>query len=92
MFGDEYIFQYISQRFEEEQKTLIYQIYLTDALQIIAENTARFGGGKAMGKRYYDIIDKGANEPQRTSEEIIATITKQLAEMAGKEESTDECI
>ena len=45
-----------------------------------------------MGKRYYDIIDKGTNEPQRTSEEIINTISKQLAEMAGKEESTDECI
>ena len=45
-----------------------------------------------MSKRYWDIIDKGADEPQRTSEEIIATITKQLEEMTGKEESTDECI
>ena len=45
-----------------------------------------------MSKRYWDIIDKGANEPQRTSEEIIATITKQLEEMAGKEETQDECI
>ena len=67
-------------------------MYLTDALQIIAENTARFGGGKSLSKRYWDIIDKGANEPQRTSEEIISTITKQLEEMTGKEETQNECI
>lgn len=45
-----------------------------------------------MSKRYWGIIDKGTDEPQRTSEEIIATITKQLEEMAGKEETQDECI
>ena len=45
-----------------------------------------------MGKRYWDIIDNGADEPQRTSEEVIATITKQIAEMAGKEEKQSECI
>lgn len=45
-----------------------------------------------MCKRYWDIIDKGADEPQRTSEEIIATISKQLEEMAGKEEKQNECI
>lgn len=45
-----------------------------------------------MRKRYWDIIDKGTDEPQRTSEEIIATISKQLEEMAGKEEKQNECI
>ena len=67
-------------------------MYLTDALQIIAENTARFGGVKSLSKRYWYIIDKGTDEPQRTSEEIISTITKQLEEMTGKEETQNECI
>ena len=45
-----------------------------------------------MVKRYSELFDKGHNEPQRTSEEIIATITKQLEEMTGKEETQNECI
>ena len=45
-----------------------------------------------MCKRYWDIIDTSHNEPQRTSEEIIATISKQIEEMAGKEEKQNECI
>jgi hypothetical protein len=61
-------------------------------LQCITENTARFGGGKSLSKRYWDMIDTSRNEPQRTSEEIIATISKQLEEMAGKEEKQNECI
>lgn len=92
MFGEDYIWQYIKQEFEKEQQETIYRVYLTDALQIISENTAHLGGGKAMGKRYWDIIDNGADEPQRTSDEVIATITKQIAEMAGKEEKQSECI
>ena len=43
-----------------------------------------------MSKRYWDMIDTSRNEPQRTSEEIIATISKQLEEMAGKEEKQNE--
>ena len=61
-------------------------------MQCISENTARFGGGKSISKRYWDMFDTGHAEPQRTSEEIIATISKQLEEMAGKEEKQNECI
>lgn len=68
------------------------EIYITDALQCISENTARFDGGKSLSKRYWDVIDTSHNEPQRTSDEIIATISKQLEEMAGKEEKQNECI
>lgn len=85
LFGEEYIWQYISQRFEDEQKAEIYRIYVTDALQLISENTARFAGGKVMGKRYYEIFDTGQDEPQRTSEDVIASISRQLDELSRKE-------
>lgn len=45
-----------------------------------------------VNKRYWDIIDKGTDEPVRTSEEIIATISRQIEEMAGKGEKQNECI
>ena len=38
------------------------------------------------------MIDTSHTERQRTSEEIIATISKQIEEMAGKEEKQNECI
>ena len=38
------------------------------------------------------MIDTSRNEPQRTSEEIIATISRQIEEMAGKEEKQNERI
>ena len=38
-----------------------------------------------MGKRYYEIFDAGQDEPQRTSEDVIASISKQLDELSRKE-------
>lgn len=45
-----------------------------------------------MGKRYYEIFDTGQDEPQRTPEDIIASISKQLDELSRKEENYNECI
>ena len=45
-----------------------------------------------MGKRYYEIFDTGQNEPQRTSEDVIASISRQLDELSRKEENYNECI
>lgn len=54
-----------------------FRVYLTDAAQIIAENTARIGGGRTISKRWAELA--GLNEPSRpadnrTAEEIIADI------------------
>lgn len=38
-----------------------------------------------MGKRYYEIFDTGQDEPQRTSEDVIANISRQLDELSRKE-------
>lgn len=45
-----------------------------------------------MVKRYSELFDKGQNEPQRTSEDVIASISKQLDELSRKEENYSECI
>lgn len=45
-----------------------------------------------MVKRYSELFDNGHNEPQRTSEDVIASISKQLDELSRKEENYSECI
>ena len=48
-----------------------YRAYITDALMAIAENTARFAGGRTMSGRWYD-----AYKPvdTRTGDEIALDI------------------
>ena len=65
-------------RKQEEEK--VYKIYVTDALKIIAENTARFAGGSSLNIRFYDIINPVKVET-RTSTEIINNISAKLASM-----------
>ena len=45
-----------------------------------------------MSKRYYELIDTGHSEPQRTSEDVINSICQQLDELSRKEENYSECI
>lgn len=46
---------------------------MTDALKSIAENTARFGGGSSMSKRYADIL-RPKPQDNRTGEQIAADV------------------
>lgn len=55
---------------------MIYQVYITDALKVIAENTAKFGGGSAITKRYFDMIDDRKPEPEKPVEQIIDEVIK----------------
>ena len=52
-----------------------YRLYVTDALNVIAFNTANAYGGKTMSKRYADIIDPKP-EDNRTAEQIIDSVVK----------------
>lgn len=38
-----------------------------------------------MSKRYWDIIETEQDEPQRTSEDVIASVCQQLDELSRKE-------
>lgn len=51
--------------------------YITDALMYISQNTANSAGGKAMGVRYYDVINPKPVET-RTAEEIINRFKEKL--------------
>ena len=37
-----------------------------------------------MNKRYYEIIDTDHNEPQRSGQDVIESISKQLDELSRK--------
>jgi len=58
---------------------------------VISENTARFAGGKTMTQRYYNIIHP-IDVPQRSSQEIIESISKQLDAIGKGKEDEDERI
>jgi hypothetical protein len=64
-------------RYESYQRELAYRIYVSDALRMIAENTARYGGGNYIKGRYANIINPEP-EDDRTQEEIVAKIREGL--------------
>lgn len=51
----------------------VYRIYVTDALRVVAENTAKFVGGHSIERRYIDVV-KPKKQDNRTCEEITADI------------------
>ena len=58
------------------------RVYITDALQIMGSNTARFVGGGEMSKRYMDLAYDFDNET-RTEEEIKSHIKDKLNALNG---------
>lgn len=52
---------------------------MTDALKIIAENTAKFAGGSVPKLRYKDIMDPKPEET-RSPEDIVNNIKSKLRE------------
>lgn len=52
---------------------MAYRVYVTDALRLTVENTAKYAGGSYIKARYIDIIEPKKQE-NRTGEEITADI------------------
>lgn len=67
--------RYCVARLNEREKTEAYRIYVTDALRVVAENTARFASGNYIKARYADIIEP-KKQDNRTCEEITADIVE----------------
>lgn len=61
------------------------EMYVTDSLQVTANNTARFAGGSEITKRYSDIIESLGKppEPERTADEVIAKMKAKMQEVTG---------
>lgn len=60
-------------RLNERAKTEAYRIYVTDALRLVAENTARYASGDYIKARYADMIEP-KRQDNRTCEEITADV------------------
>ena len=60
-------------RLNEKARNDAYRIYVTDALRLVAENTARYASGDYIKARYADIIEP-KKQDNRTCEEITADI------------------
>ncbi len=60
-------------RLNEKARNDAYHIYVTDALRLVAENTARYASGDYIKVRYADIIEP-KKQDDRTCEEITADI------------------
>lgn len=61
----------------KENRELALQVYLTDALKHISENTAKMVGGSYMAHRFADVLFP-QEKPQQTSEQVIDKIRKKL--------------
>lgn len=73
-------------RLNEREKTEAYRIYVTDALRIVAENTARYAGGNCIKARYIDVVEP-KKQDNRTCEEITADVVARCG-LEVKHEST----
>lgn len=73
-------------RLNEKARNDAYRIYVTDALRVVAENTARFASGNYIKARYADIIEP-KKQDNRTCEEITADIVVRCG-LVVKHEST----
>ena len=56
LLGRRYVVDHAAAFFRERQKKEVFCVYVTDALKVMTENTARFAGGSTINARYYDII------------------------------------
>lgn len=61
--------------FEQEQKKKMLDVYITDVVRMIAENTAKQGGGVYIKKRYIDFVD-GKQIEQKPPAQILDDLLK----------------
>lgn len=73
--------------FRRKQKEKIYQVYVTDALKMICENTGKMYGGLSPKYRYLELIDpidaKKQKEETRTAQEVIDHIKNKMTKLTG---------
>lgn len=62
----------------------LYEVYVTDALKAITENTAKMYGGSSLKLRYADLLENSnKQEETRTAEDIISNIKNKINKMGG---------
>lgn len=76
----------------EKQDKRLLEIYVTDALKIISENTSKMvSEGIALNTRYVDWVKqlKASKEPTESSEMIINRIKDRINALGEKNELTE---
>ena len=69
---------YFKARENEDEETTLYRAYVTDALRIVSENTAKqVSEGQYLSKRWIEIISPQP-EDARSGEEIAADVIRQM--------------
>lgn len=76
VMGRGYVVDYCITSMHNLNREKALQIYVTDALKHIAENTAKFCGGPYMQIRFADLLEPP--KPLPKSEEIIRKIQKKM--------------
>lgn len=72
-----------------QQRDLAYRFYVTDALWILCENSAKQSGGRYMSARFCDLVEGRAKKAETRSGEEIAldVITRIGLEVTAADES-----
>lgn len=60
----------------------ILNIYITDGIKAIAQNTANFAGGSYLNIRYADLILPSDEKEEKTQEEIVENIGNVLMNLS----------
>jgi len=92
LFGSGYVIEHCIAAFSLSQKRKLFEVYITDCLKLIAENTAGLSRqGKYLKLRYLDIADKPQKPVEtRSAEEIIDDIKTKMAKQFGGKEVSEE--
>ena len=82
MYGRAYVIEHCVETYTRMMEERQYRAYLTDALMIIAENTAKFARGRYLTQRW---VDRFKPVDNRTGDEIVADVIKNAGLIQGGE-------
>ena len=75
--GIGYVIEHYIAYFKKEQHEKAYKFYVTDALRLITENTAKANGGRYLQARYVEYVEP-IKEETRTAEEVITSLKEKM--------------
>ncbi len=73
---------------KQQAKEEAYRVYVTEALRVIAENTAKLSQGGYLKSRYVDLISStpsSTTHTEKTENEVITDIKNKLRWIGGGE-------
>lgn len=74
MIGMGYVIEHCISHFLELKQEESYRAYITEALRILTENTAKYSGGSYLKKSYSEIFSKKEEKKEKTAKEIKSRI------------------